>query len=204
MLGGEIARYVPETGRLERLRQTIDGAAPAKDSHLADPEGHPINWDVAPDGKTLYCVPMATNQLYAYDLTAPGDTLPGRSLGPLIPNAKDTDCRALCVGPKGLVWAAPTEASPAGVRLPHLVSYGPGDGSPLDHGALAIRNPDYTEFADKDGKPLSFHGGIFKTPEGVTTTRHVILGVCQARDGAVYVLALQPYTLLQVDRDSLK
>lgn len=203
VLGGEIARYDPNTGKLERLKQTIDGKPPAASSHLADPESHPINWDVAPDGKTLYCVPMSTNQLYAYDLTATGDTLPGRSLGPLIPGAKDTDCRAFCVGPTGQAWAAVTEASPLGVRLPHLASYRPGDRSPRDHGPLAIRNPDYTEFTDAGGKPLPFHGGLFKTPEGVTTTRHVLLGVCQARDGAVYVLALQPYTLLQVGPESL-
>jgi len=198
LLGGRVARYDPTTGKLERLAQTIDGAPPASASHLADPEGHPINWDISPDGKTLYSVPMSTNQLYAYDLTAPGDTLPGRSLGPLIPEAKQTDCRALCVGPTGQVWAAVTEPSPRGIRLGHLVSYVPGDRAPRDRGPIAIRNPNYTEFTDRAGKPLPFHSGIYKTPDGVTTTRHVLLGVCQARDGSVYVLALQPYTLLRI------
>ena len=51
---------------------------------------------------------------------------------------------------------------------------------------------------DKAGKPLPYHGGLFKTPDGITTTRHVRLGICQARDGSVYVLALQPYTLLRI------
>jgi hypothetical protein len=69
---------------------------------------------------------------------------------------------------------------------------------------VAIRNPDYTEFTDKAGKPLPFHGGLFRTADGVTTTRHVVLGVCQARDGAVYILALQPYTVLQVRPEALK
>ena len=67
------------------LKQTIDGQPPAKDSHLADEKGHPINWDISPDGKTLYSVPMSTNQLYAYDLTADGDTIPeqfARLIGP--------------------------------------------------------------------------------------------------------------------------
>jgi len=203
VLGGEIARFDPATDRVELLKQTVDGKPPAPGSHLADPDGHPLNWDVAPDDKTLYCVPMNTNQLYAYDLTAGGDTLPGRSLGPLVPGAKDTDCRALCVGPKGRVWAAITESSPLGIRLLHLASFRPGDASPRDHGPVAIRNPDYTEFTDKDGKPLPYHGGLFKTPEGITTTRHVILGVCQARDGTVSILALQPYTLLQIGPDAL-
>jgi hypothetical protein len=202
--GGDIARYDPATGKLERLKQTIDGKPPAPDSHLADPGGHPINWDLSPDGKTIYCVPMSTNQLYAYPLTAKGETLRGRSLGPLIPGAKSTDCRALCVGPKGEVWAAVTEPSPPGIQLAHLVSYGPGDKAPRDRGPLSIRNPDYTALTDAAGKPLPYHGGLFKTPEGVLTTRHVVLGVCQAREGSVYVLALQPYTLLRVRPEDLR
>jgi sugar lactone lactonase YvrE len=202
--GGDIARYDPDTGKLEDMKQTIDGKPPDPASHLADAEGHPINWDISPDGKTLYCVAMNTNRLYAYDLTADGDTLPGRSLGALLPDAKDTDCRAMCVGPTGQVWVALTEADPTGIRLAHLVSYRAGDRAPRDHGALAIRNPDYAPLTGKDGKPLPYHGGLFKTAKGVTTTRHVILGVCQARDGAVYVLALQPYSVLQVAPKDLK
>jgi sugar lactone lactonase YvrE len=203
VLGGGITRYDPDAGKLEQLKQTIDGRPPAPDSHLADPDGHPINWDVTPDGKTLYCVPMSTNRLYSYDLTAAGDTLPGRSLGPLIPGAKATDCRALCVGPKGTAWAAVTEAKD-GIQKLHLVGYRAGDRAPRDHGPVAIRNPDYTSFTDKSGKPLPYHGGLIKLPDGTTTTRHVTLGVCEARDGAVYVLALQPYTVLQVPHEQLK
>jgi sugar lactone lactonase YvrE len=210
--GGDIARYDPDSGRLEPLKQTIDGKPPAADSHLADAEGHPLNWDISPDGKTLYCVPMSTNQLYAYDLTdaasgashGPGETLRGRSLGPLVPGAKDIDCRAMCVGPKGDFWAAVTVGSPLGIRLAHLVSYRLGDSKLLDLGPISIRNPDYTEFTDNAGKPLPGHGGIFKTPKGVTTTRHVLLGICQTREGSVYVLALQPYTVLCLSPEVLK
>ena len=79
----------------------------------------------------------------------------------------------------------------------HLVSYRPGDKAPRDHGPVAISNPDFTEFIDKDGKPLPHHGGLHKMPDGTTTTKYVILGVAQGKDGAVYALALSPYTLLQ-------
>src|SRR5262249_28014556 len=34
--GGDIARYDPKTDKVERLKQTIDGKAPTKESHLAD------------------------------------------------------------------------------------------------------------------------------------------------------------------------
>jgi hypothetical protein len=204
VLGGGIARYDPRSDKLEVLKQTIDGKPPAPDSHLADKDGHPINWDISPDRKTIYCVPMSTNQLYSYDLGADGDTIHGRSLGTLIPGAKNTDCRALCVGPKGTVWAAITEATKDVPQLHHLVSYRAGDRVPRDHGPVAIRNPDYTSLTGKDGKPLPFHAGIVKLPDGTTTTRWVILGVCEGRDGAVYALALQPYTLLQLMPDELK
>src|SRR5262249_289123 len=136
---------------LERLKQTIDGRPPTPESHLADPDTHPINWDIAPDGKTLYALPMSSNRLFAYDLTATGDMLPGRCVGKLLPEQKDkdTDCRAMCVGPTGEVWAAVTHAYPPHLpNLLHLVSYRPGDKAPQDHGPVGIRNPDYTEFTD--------------------------------------------------------
>jgi hypothetical protein len=206
VLGGGIARYDPKRDILEVLKQTIDGKPPTPESHLADKEGHPINWDVSPDGKTLFCVPMSTNQLYSYDLTAAGDTIPGRSLGALIPGAKGTDCRALCVGPKGTVWASITEtgAMKDVPNLNHLVSYLAGDKAPRDHGPVAIKNQDYTELTDKGGKPLPFHAGIVKLADGTMTTKWVILGVCEGHDGSVYALALQPYTVLQVTADQLK
>jgi hypothetical protein len=204
ILGGDIARFDPRTDKLERLKQTIDGQPPSKESLLAHPNSHPINWDVSPDGKTLYAVAMSGNQLYAYDLTAAGDTLPGRSLGPLVPGAKRTDCRALCVGPKGTVWAAVTADSPRGSSIFHLVSYRPGDPAPTCHGPVAIRNPDYTEFKDRDGKPLPWHHGIRKLADGTTTTDHAILGVCQGLDGSVNALSLAPYTLLQVPEPGRK
>ncbi|MFO0806773.1 MAG: DUF4838 domain-containing protein [Gemmataceae bacterium] len=203
--GGDIARYDPKTDKLERLKQTIDGVAPPKEFHFADqPSGHPINWDVSPDGKTLYSVAMSTNKLFAYDLTAPGDTLPGKDLGPLVPTATDTDCRAMCVGPAGKVWISVTHPSKLGISEHHLVSYTPGDKSPRDHGPVSIANPDYTRFTDAQGKPRPFHSGTFKTPDGITTSRHVTLGVCQTKAGGVYVLMLLPYTVLEIAPEAQK
>ena len=202
--GGDIARYDPATGKLQRLKQTIDGQSPTPESLLALPETHPINWDISPDGKTLYAVAMSGNQLYAYDLTAEGDTLAGRSLGPLVPAAEKTDCRAMCVGPKGDVWAAVTAKEALGPNIQHLVSYRAGDKTPRDHGRVAIANPNYTEFTDKEGKPLPWHAGLQTLADGTVTTKYVILGVCQGSDGSVYSLALQPYTLLRVRPEELR
>ena len=85
-----------------------------------------------------------------------------------------------------------------GINLPHLVRYRPGDKRPVDLGAVAVRNPDFTEFTGKDGKPLPFHGGFTKLKNGKTITRYVILGVCETKDGNVNIMALHPYSVLQV------
>lgn len=200
LLGGQIARYDPNTDKLEKLSQTIAGQPLPPDLHLNDqPRGHPLNWEISPDRKTLYCVPMSGNRLLAYDLTASGNTLDARDLGPLLPTANNTDCRAMCVGPTGQVWISVTaDCGYSGVSLHHLVSYTPGDKAPRDHGPVSIQNPDYTPFADSSGKLLPAHGGTFTTPDGVMTSRHVTLGICQTRAGGVYVLMLQPYTVLEV------
>jgi hypothetical protein len=202
MLGGDIVRYYPKTDKVERLKQTIDGQPPTKESHLADEKGHPINWDITPDGKTLYALPMSTNNAYSYDLTQKGDTLAGKSLGTLIPGATNTDCRAMCVGPKGTMWAAITEQHSKVGQLLHLVSYRPGDKAPRDHGPVSVSNPNFTDFTDKSGKPLPFHGGFGKFGD-VTTTKYVILGVCEGKTGDVYIMALHPYSVLKVSAKDL-
>jgi sugar lactone lactonase YvrE len=204
ILGGDISRYDPAGDRLQRLKQTIDGVSPTPESKLADPNSHPINWDISPDGKTLYAVAMSTNQLYSYDLTAEGDTLPGRSLGPLAPGAERTDCRGMCVGKTGQVWAAVTAKTPLGDSIQHVVSYRPGDKAPRNHGPVAISNPSFTEFTDKEGKLLPHHGGFRTMADGAFTTKYVILGVCQGSDGSVYALALQPYTLIRIPPEQLR
>jgi hypothetical protein len=140
---------------------------------------------------------MQGNALYSYDLTAEGETLPGRTLGTLISGAKSVDCRALCVGKSGTCWVAITEAA-EGINLLHLCSYKAGEKEPTDHGCVEVANPDYTPMTDAAGKNLPFHGGLIKLKDGHTTTRHVILGVTEGHDDNVYILMLIPYTVLQV------
>lgn len=195
LLGGEIARYDPKADKMVKLKQTIDGQPPTKESNLAHPESHPINWEVSPDRKTLYAVAMSTNQLYAYDLTAAGDTLPGRSLGKLSPAATATDCRAMCVAPDGTVWAGIAATFDKRGQFLHVVSYRPGDAAPTDHGPIAIGNPDFTSFKDKDGKEPHHHHGVYRLPDGTMLPRYVVMGICAAADGTVYVTTLYPFTV---------
>ena len=89
-------------------------------------------------------------------------------------------------------------------QLLHLVSYRAGDNKPRDHGPVSVSNPDFTEFTDKKGKPLPFHGGFMKLPSGVTTSKYVVLGVCEGRDGYVNIMALHPYSVLRVSAKELK
>jgi hypothetical protein len=86
----------------------------------------------------------------------------------------------------------------------HLVSYRAGDKKPRYHGPVSVSNPNFTEFTDKQGKVLPFHGGFMKLPSGVMTTKYVILGVCEGRDGYVNIMALHPYSVLRIAPENLK
>lgn len=198
ILGGDIARYDPTTDKLTRLKQTIDGQPVAANSLLAHPQSHPINWEISADRKTLYAVAMSGNQLYAYDLAAAGDSLAGRSLGKLIATADSTDCRAICVGPDGVVWmgvAATYKKGGKTGQFLHLASFAPGSEATIDHGPIAISNPNYTTFTDAAGKPLAWHHGVQRDEKGNLLPRYSIMGICAARDGTVYVTTLAPFTL---------
>lgn len=198
--GGLIARYDPDADKLEKLEVTVDGA---KVPQEIAKDGAILNWETSPDRKTLYAVEMSTNQLYAFDLTATGTTIPGRRLGPLLPQTKRTDCRALCVGPTGIVWAAVTDHGRKGGTLLHLVGYTPGQKTPRDYGPVGLANPDYTPFKDAQGKPLPWHHTVRKEKDG-TMTPWVPLGIAAGRDGSVYITTLAPFTLLRLKAEQLK
>jgi hypothetical protein len=197
--GGQIARYDPKTDRLEKLTSTMDGGPlPA----LFKRDDTILNWEVSPDRKTLYAVEMTTNQLFAFDLTASGKTLPGRQVGPLLSAGQKTDCRAMCVGPNGTVWAAVSHANdPEGSTL-HLVSYRPGPSPPRDHGKVGIANPTYTRFVDEKGKPAPFHHTVRKSKDGIYTP-WVPMGICATSDGSVYITTIAPFTLLRFTASQL-
>jgi hypothetical protein len=196
--GGTIARYDPETKKLERLKIAIDGQPAGKEFTKDDCI---LNWEVSPDRKTLYAVEMSTNQLFAFDLTAAGDVLAGRSLGKLLDWAKATDCRAMSVGPDGVIWAAVTIHQ--GVKdgpVLHLVSCAPG-AKPRDHGQVGVSNPDFTTFTDASGKPKPWHHTMPMRAGGVLSPWQP-MGVCVTKD-AVYVLTIAPLTLIKYERGKL-
>jgi sugar lactone lactonase YvrE len=198
--GGKIARYDPATDKLEFLKVTVDKAEPPSE---ITKDGAILNWETSPDRKTLYAVEMSTNQLFAFDLTASGDTIPGKKCGALLAKAKGTDCRAMCVGSDGRVWAAVTEQGlPEGALL-HLVGYKPEETAPRDYGPVGVANPDFTTFTDAEGKPKPWHHTMRKATDG-TLTPWVPMGVCATEDGTVYFETIAPFTLLRFTPEVLK
>ena len=198
VLGGKIARYDPAGDKLDLLAQTIDGSPPVRESHLAHEHAHPINWEVSPDRKTLWAVAMSGNSLYSYDVSGDGETLAGTSHGPLIKAAQATDCRAMCVAPDGRVWMGVAATFEGRGQSLHLVSYRPGAEACVDHGPIAVKNPDFTTFTDSAGKQLPWHHGYEKHKDGTLAPRYTIMGICAAKSGTVYLTTLAPFTLHEI------
>jgi hypothetical protein len=205
---GKMARFDPKTDKLEILDITVDGQPPplalTKDgTEKGVGHGAVLNWDWSPDRKTLWCVEMSTNQLYSFDLTASEPKIPGKSRGALLPTAKATDCRGMCVDQKGKVWAAVTEQQRPGGALCHLVSYTPGDKAPRDHGPVGIANPDYVKMTDEKGKPKPWHHTLRKEKDG-TLTPWQPLGIAASADGSVNILTIAPLSVIRFSPEQLK
>jgi hypothetical protein len=141
---------------------------------------------------------MSGNQLYSFDLAHDDHVLNGRPLGALLPDAEKTDCRALCVGADGTVWAGVEGTYPGGRSELHLVSYHPHSATIRDHGQLAISNPDYARWQDEQGNPRPWHHGVERLADGTMVPRYVIMAICAARDGRVYLTTLYPFTVHEV------
>jgi sugar lactone lactonase YvrE len=194
--GGTIVRYDPKAMKTAELKVLIDGQPSPK----ALTNDHSIqNWDTTRDGKTMYCVEMSTNLLFVFGLSGNGTTLEGRTISKLLPNAKSSDCRAMCVGPDGKVWAAVKDNGYPGGGLTHLVSYTPGDKAAKDHGSIAVANPDFISMTTPDGKPKPWHHTLRKEKDG-TLTPWQPMGVCAAKDGTVYVFTIAPFTLYRFEQ----
>ena len=198
--GGTIARFDPASDKLDKLEITVDGEAPPK---ALTKDGAILNWEASPDGKTLWCVEMSTNQLYSFDLTAKTAKIPGKTHGPLLPHAKRTDCRALCAGPKGQVWMAVSDPGRPGGQVCHLVSYIPGAKTPRDHGPVGVANPDYIKLYDANNKMKPWRHTLRKEKDG-TYAPWQPLGIAASADGSVNILTLAPFTLIRFSPQQLK
>ena len=88
---------------------------------------------------------MSGNQLYSYDLTGDGDTLAGKSHGKLLADAAEPPTAGPCASRR---TARSGPASTARIEnkesFLHVVSYKPGAAACVDHGPIAVKNPDFT------------------------------------------------------------
>jgi hypothetical protein len=198
--GGKVMRYDPKADKVENLQVTVDDQEAPK---AITKDGAILNWDWSPDRKTMFCVEMSTNQLYEFFLLSGRDKIPGKSRGPLLANAKATDCRGMCVDAKGKVWMAVTEQQRPGGALCHLVSYMPGDKAPRDHGPVGIANPDYVKLTDENGKAKPWHHTLRKEKDG-TLTPWQPLGIAASADGSVNILTIAPLSVIRFTAEQLK
>ena len=187
ILGGDIARYDPKTDKLERLKQTIDGKPPTPESRLAlTPKPDPINWDISPDGKTLYCVPMSGNGLYAYDLTAERRHAAGQDARHAGSPARRRPTAGRC---------ASARAATCGRRSPKREPRGHQPAAPGAAIGRATRRrsitarcrsatPTTPSSPTRTASRCRSTAGCSRLPDGTTTTKHVILGVCRGEGRA--------------------
>lgn len=208
--GGKIARFDPKADKVEILDITIDGQPPplaiTKDGTETKPKtghGAVLNWDWSPDHKTLWCVEMLTNELYSFDLTATDAKIPGKTHGQLLNHTKSTDCRGMCVDPKGKVWAVVSDRTRKDGSVCHIVSYTPGSKSPRDHGMVSIANTNYIKLTDEKGKQKPWHHTIRVEKDG-TWAPYQPLGIAASADGSVNILTLAPFTLIRFSPEQLK
>lgn len=199
----QMARWDPATNKLTTQDIMVDGKKLALPDGRAG-DGWIPSWVITPDRKTAYLIRMSHPELYKLDLTGDIDKPVAASLvGRMIDNDK-SDCRSgLSFGPDGKVYAAiavpNNKTYGTGDQLSHLTRFDPATSKVEDLGVLAVKNPDFFNFAaGADGKAPPFSHGYSTLPDGTLTPKYQPLGSIVARDGTTYVLILYPYTLLRV------
>jgi uncharacterized phosphosugar-binding protein len=194
----ELATYDPAADTV-RVRPILLG------SEKWDPQTSnrvPI-WSLAADGRTAYLIMVSDPTLLRFDLLDDAEQVHPVSLGRMI-EGKEPDSRSgLAFAPDGRLYAVigvQNETGFGGGGLQHLVCYDPKTDRHQDLGVLAVRNPDFFAWKDRDGKAAPWSHGFQTLPDGTLTpvfsfTAH---GLIVAQDGTLYVTTLYPFTLLRI------
>jgi len=184
-----LATYDPGADRTSVQDILIDGRAWIR------PDGNSIpTWQIAEDGRTAYSILMNDARLVRIDLP----TWKASRLGTMVTGEHPDSRCGLTIDSDGRVWAVVRVDNKTGFGsgyLHHLARYDPRTGSIDDLGVIAVKNPDYYEFAAK--KPWSH--GFHRLPDGTLTILHVHMALIVARDGTVYVTSIYPFTLLRIE-----
>jgi len=185
----KLATYDPATGQSTMKDIVLEGAVWTRPNQNSIP-----TWQLAADGRTAYLILMNDPRLVRIDLPSAKATSHGTMVAGDHP---DSRC-GLSIGPDGRIWAVVRVDNKTGFGsgyLHHLARYDPRSGAIDDLGVIAVRNPDFYDFAAK--KPWSH--GFHRLPDGTLTVLHAHMALTAARDGTVYVTALYPFTLLKLD-----
>jgi hypothetical protein len=167
---------------------------------------HP-DWRITPDGKRAYLQLLDDLRMFRVDLSGPsGQPVKATNLGDRIKGEHPDSRGSICIGPDGRVYSAARVDNATGFGtgyLHHLVRHDPAKGSMEDLGVLAVRNPDFFNFAapkvkNPDGSERPIHG-YHTLPDGTLTPLHVILAMIAARDGTLYATTIYPFTLLKIE-----
>ncbi|HUR38831.1 MAG TPA: hypothetical protein VM222_05035 [Planctomycetota bacterium] len=185
----KLARYDPDSNRVDVLDIHVDGQLWTRPDTSSIP-----TWQIAADGRTAYVILMNDARLIRLNLEAPADAA---RLGTMVAGAHPDSRCALTIAPDGRVWVLVRVDNKTGFGtgyLHHLARYDPSTGTIDDLGVIAVKNPDYYDFAAK--KPWSH--GFHRLPDGTLTILHAHLALVAARDGSLYATALYPFTLLRI------
>jgi hypothetical protein len=199
----KIARYDPAADKVTIDPLLVEGKPFA--DFLGEKRVHP-DWRLAPDGKTAYLQLLDDLRMFRVDLSgASGQPVTAVNLGNRIEGEHPDSRGSIALGPDGRVYSAVRVDNKTGFGtgyLHHLVRHDPAGGSMNDLGVLAVKNPDFFNFAagrtkNPDGSERPIHG-YHTLPDGTLTPLHVIMAMVVAHDGTIYATTIYPFTLLKL------
>jgi len=206
----KIARYDPSSDKVSVDPLLVEGKPFAE--YLGAKRVHP-DWRLTADGKTAYLQLLDDLRMFRIDLSGPaGQPVMAVNLGERIPGGAGPDSRgSISIGPDNRIYSAVRVDNKTGFGrgyLHHLVRHDPGSGKMDDLGVLAVKNPDFFNFAagpgkNPDGSPRPIHG-YHTLPDGTLTPLHVIMALITTRDGTIYATTIYPFTLLKAETVNAK
>ena len=185
----KLAVYDPATDKASEQDIVVDGEVWTRPNTSSIP-----TWQIASDGRTAYLVLMNDARLIRVDLRDPSKA---KRVGTMVEGAHPDSRSALTIAPDGRVWALIRVDNKTGFGsgyLHHLAVYDPVSGKIDDRGVLAVKNPDFYDFAAK--KPYSH--GFHRLPDGTLTPMHAHMALLAASDGSIYATIIYPFTLIRV------
>jgi hypothetical protein len=200
----KIARYDPATDKVGIDPLLVDGKPFAE--FVGEKKVHP-DWRITPDGKTAYLQLLDDLRMFRVDLTgAMGQPVVAANLGERIKGENPDSRGSISVGPDGRIYSVVRIDNKTGFGagyLHHLVRHDPMKAGFDDLGVIAVKNPNFFNFAagpqkNPDGSLRPIHN-FHTLPDGTLTPLYVVMAMTTARDGTIWATTINPFTLLKVE-----